>query len=147
MTRQGFVRRIGVGNASGLNSPVLRVWTATDKSDVYVSFREIAGSVKISLHESGECHSGLTSAFAANEQDVVLASGGSRHQHEWQRRTHLGSQSTAALHICFPHSEFRAWRDKPVAEKDITWLPLPTEGRSVIVSCIYTGSMCSSPIS
>ena len=139
MTRKGFIRRIAVGSVAGVNSPILRVWATRNKSDVYVSFREIASAVKISLHEGGECHSGLTSEFAADEQDVVLAGGGSRHQHRWKRRTHLGSHSSAVLHICFPHSEFRTWRTKPVTEKNVTWLPSPSEKRSVIVSCIYTG--------
>lgn len=136
-----FVFRIGVGEPNGANSAILRIWTTRRKSDVYVSFREIVDAAKISLHESGACSSGLTTEAADAEGTLVQSLGGSRHQHRWTRRTHLGSKSAVALHVCFPHSEIVSWRTKPATSNGVRWLSAPAEGRSTIVSCVYTGSL------
>ena len=79
--------------------------------------------------------------MARNDQPFIARLGGSRHQHRWTRRTHLGSQTAAAAHICFPSSELRAWRKNDVASSAIEWLPPPAEGRSVIVHCVFSGSL------
>jgi hypothetical protein len=54
--------RFVVGTRGGLRSSTWRCWTpAGGKSDVYLAPRSLAGSYKISLHESGSWQVGLTS--------------------------------------------------------------------------------------
>lgn len=133
--------RLAVGNPLGPNSVSVKFWTVPRKSDVYVAIREIGEAVKVSLHESGECHAGLTERMAAREPEVVERLGGSRHQHVWQRRTHLGSQECGALHVCFPASELRHWRTVPAPTSGIHWISAPPPDFSLIATCYFTGSL------
>ena len=132
--------RIGVGDPDGLHSAVFRIWA--QKSDVYAAVREHGHNMKVSLHGDGNCFAGLTREFAAREQDAVAAAGGRRHQSQWVRLTHLGSQMVTPLQIAIPQSELRTGRQKggSVGEEP-TWLPAPSPGASVIVSIAFTGQI------
>ena len=135
-----FVVRVGVGNSEDPQSAVFRIWSPHGKSDIYVGVQDIAGEIKISLHETGECNSGLTTQFAKQETTAVSAMGGSRHQSRWTRPTHVGSQMVVPLQIAIPASELRSWREEPIAEnKKVTWLDPPSQGRSIIITCAFTG--------
>jgi hypothetical protein len=135
-----FVVRVAVGNSDGPQSAVFRIWSPLGKSDVYASVRDIAGEIKISLHETGECNSGLTTQFAKQETAAVGAMGGSRHQSRWTRLTHVGSRMVVPLQFAIPASELRSWREEPIAvSKKVTWLDPPIQGRSIIITCAFTG--------
>jgi hypothetical protein len=135
-----FVVRVAVGHVQGLQSAVFRIWSPAGKSDVYASVRGIAGETKISLHETGECNAGLTTQFAMQEVAAVAAMGGSRHQSRWTRLTHVGSRVVTPLQFAIPASELRLSRVQPAAPDDkVTWLEPPGQGRSVIISCTFTG--------
>lgn len=134
-----FVARVAVGHIQWPQSAVFRIWSPPGKSDVYASVREIAGEIKISLHETGECNAGLTTQFAMQEVTAVAAMGGSRHQSQWTRQTHVGSLVVTPLQFIIPASELRLWRVQPVGNEKVTWLEPPGQGRSVIISCAFTG--------
>lgn len=133
-----FVVRVAVGHIQGPQSAVFRIWSPSGKSDVYTSVREIAGKIKISLHETGEGNAGLTTQFAMQEVTAVVAMGGSRHQSRWTRQTHVGSLVVTPLQFAIPASELRLWRVQPGATEKVTWLEPPGQGRSVIISCVFT---------
>lgn len=137
--KDDFVARIAVGNAHGPQSAVFRIWSPKGKSDVYAAVRDIAGDIKISLHETGECNAGLTTQFAKRELAAVTAMGGSRHQSQWFRQTHAGSMIVTPLQFVIPSSELRMWRDTLVIAEKVTWIDSPGEGRSLIISCIFSG--------
>lgn len=141
-TFQELTARLAVGAVGGPNSATLRVWSPAGDSDVYAAVRDIAGDLKVSLHESGQCHAGLTSQFALREKEVVEELG-SRHQNRWQRQTHVGSRFIAPLQFSFPSSELRVWR--PVRRDDarLLWISDPGHGRSIIVTCGYSGQSVS----
>lgn len=134
-----FVLRVAVGCIQCAHSAVFRFWSPSGKSDVYASVRDIAGEIKISLHGSGKCNAGLTSQFAKKEAPAVVVIGGSRHQSRWTRQTRVGSRMVNPLQFAIPASELNAWRIGSFAAKNVTWLEMPEEGRSVIISCIFTG--------
>jgi len=135
-----FVVRVAVGCLLGPQSAVLRIWSSLGESDVYASVRGIAGQIKISLHESGECTAGLTTQFAKREMAAVNAMGGSRHQSRWTRLKHVGSRVIVPLQFAIPATELRSSEMEPVAvSKKVTWLEPPKEGRSVIISCAFSG--------
>ena len=135
-----FVVRVAVGSLLGPRSSVFRIWSPLGKSDVYASVRGIAGEIKISLHETGACTAGLTSQFAKQETTVVNVMGGSRHQSRWNRLKHVGSRMVVPLQFAIPTSELRSIEGEPdTASKKITWLEPPEHGRSVIISCAFTG--------
>jgi hypothetical protein len=134
-----FVERVAVGNSQGPQSAVFRIWSPPGKSDVYAGVREIAGEIKISLHETGECNAGLTTQFAVQEAPAVAAIGGSRHQSQWTRHTHVGSRVVTPLQFAIPATELMLWRVQPIVTEKLTWLEPPVQGRSVIISCLFTG--------
>jgi hypothetical protein len=132
--------RVALGSPSGPQSCILRVWSRRGESDVYIAVREIGSRFKVSLHDGGECHAGLTSEFAQAEPSLVEALGGSRHQNVWTRRTHLGSQHEVPFVCVFPTSELRNWRDQPVSAPSLQWIAPPEGGGVVAVAAIFTGS-------
>jgi len=135
-----FVVRVAVGYLLGPQSAVFRIWSPLGKSDVYTSVRGIAGQIKISLHETGECNAGLTTPFAKREIAAVDVMGGSRHQSRWTRLKHVGSRVVVPLQFAIPASELRSSEAEPAAvNKKVTWLEPPKEGRSIIISCAFTG--------
>jgi len=135
-----FVVRVAVGCALGPQSTVFRIWSPPGKSDVYASVRDIAGEIKISLHETGECNAGLTTQFAIREVAAVDAMGGSRHQSRWTRLKHVGSRVVVPLQFAIPASELRLSRVQPAAATEkVTWLEPSGQRRSVIISCAFTG--------
>ena len=137
--KDDFVARIAVGNVQGSQSAVFRIWSPNGKSDVYAAVRDIAGDIKISLHETGECNAGLTTQFARRELEAVTSMGSSRHQSQWFRQTHVGSLIVTPLQFVIPASELRIWRDTPIETEKVTWLEPPGQGRSLIISCIFSG--------
>lgn len=137
--KDDFVARIAVGNVQGPQSAVFRIWSPNGKSDVYAAVRDIAGDIKISLHETGECNAGLTTQFARRELAAVTAMGGSRHQSQWTRQTHVGPLIVTPLQFVIPASELRLWREKPIVTEKVTWLKPLGQGRSLIISCIFSG--------
>jgi hypothetical protein len=134
-----FVVRVAVGRALGPQSAVFRIWSPPGKSDVYAAVRDIAGDIKISLHETGKCNAGLTIQFSRREMAAVTAMGGSRHQSQWIRQTHVGSLIVTPLQFVIPDSELSIWRDKPIVTEKVTWLEPPGHGRSLVSSCIFSG--------
>jgi hypothetical protein len=69
--------RFGVGTADKPYAPAWRIWA--QRSDVYLSARDIAGTLKISLHESGEWVTQFTT------QSGIKIDGASRRVIRWQR--------------------------------------------------------------
>lgn len=55
------VKRFAFVKSDGSYSSIWRIWS--NKNDIYVAARSIAGDIKISLHESGECHTAFTTQF------------------------------------------------------------------------------------
>jgi hypothetical protein len=131
--------RVAVGSPTGVNSAVFKIWSPIGKSDIYASIREHAGVFKISLHDGGECFAGLTKPFADSQPKALSEMGGSRHQSRWTRQTHVGSRVVTPLQFVVPASELGSWREKEMSTNSVRWLPAPTAGRSVIISCIFGG--------
>ena len=135
-----FVVRVAVGSLLGPQSAIFRIWSPLGKSDVYASVRGIAGQVKISLHETGECNAGLTTQFAKREIAAVNAMGGSRHQSRWTRPKHVGSRVVVPLQFAVPATELRSSEvEHTSVNRKVTWLEPPKAGRSIIISCAFSG--------
>ena len=138
-----FTARLSVGRPDGPSSGVFRIWSPKGKSDVYASMRGIAGQVKISLHESGSCIAGLTREFAAKEVDAVAAMGGERHQSKWSRLRHTGKRIVTPLQFVVPESQLRLQSGETTSDTEIGWIKSPDSGRSIIISCIFSGQFLS----
>ena len=142
ISQDSFTARLAVGQEGQPTSGILRVWSPAKKSDIYAAMRGIAGECKISLHPSGECRAGLTEQFARKEADAVRAMGGSRHQSRWTRATHVGMRVVTPLQFVIPASELRPFSQNSLMDAQkgtITWIVPPKSGRSIIVSCLFSG--------
>ena len=138
-----FIARLAVGEPNGPSSGVLRIWSPKGKGDVYASMRSIAGQVKISLHESGSCIAGLTSQFAAKEVEAVAAMGGLRHQNKWTRIRHTGERVVTPLQFVVPESQLRLRPGETTADNEVERIKAPDSGRSIVISCIFSGQCLS----
>jgi hypothetical protein len=139
--RDDFVARVAAGNSLHPQSAICRIWSPAGRSDVYASVRNIAGQIKISLHETGACHAGLTTQFAEKEVAAVAAMGGSRNQSKWFRRTHADSCIVTPLQFVIPASELWPSGEFSNETEKITWIEPPNQGRSLIISCIFSGQI------
>lgn len=133
-----LVVRLVVGSPEAY-SATIRIWSPRGKSDIYAGERGTTGQLKISLHRSGECLAGLTTPFAASEPDAMAALGGQRAQSRWRRLTHVGSRFVVPFQFSFPASELSAWCASPPDDPKLTWLPTPAVGRSILVTCGFSG--------
>ena len=138
-----FVARLAVGRPAEPSSGVFRIWSPKGKSDVYAGMRGIAGQVKISLHESGICTAGLTAQFAAKEAEALAATGGVRHQNRWTRLRHTGKRIVTPLQFVVPESELRLRPGDTTADDEVERIEPPGSGRSVVISCIFSGQCLS----
>ena len=143
MPNGDFTARLSVGRTDGPSSGVFRIWSPKTKSDVYASMRGIAGQVKISLHESGTCIAGLTTQFAEKEVEAVAAMGGVRHQSKWTRCRHTGKQFVTPLQFIVPESQLRRRPGRTTTNNKVKRIEPPCSGRSVVISCIYSGQCLS----
>lgn len=134
-----FVVRISVGPPPKPQSAIFRIWSPKGKNDIYASVRNIAGHIKISLHESGACNAGLTYQFTENEKKAVAAIGGSRHQSSWRRQTHVGSRIVTPLQFVIPSSQLKVSQKNLETPEKITWIAPPQLDHSIIISCIFSG--------
>lgn len=133
-----LVVRVVVGSRDRC-SATIRIWSPRGKSDIYAGERSTTAQLKISLHGSGECLAGLTTPFAAAEPEVMEALAGRRAQSRWHRLTHVGSRFIAPLQFSFPASELSAWCPSPPDDPKLTWIPTPAVGRSILVTCGFSG--------
>ena len=85
MPAQRQIVRFAVGSADGPRSRTWRLWVPKRKSDVYVSSRRIANSVKVSLHEPGPARFALTSEFVRDSAFEAPDGEDARLAKEWER--------------------------------------------------------------
>lgn len=125
LVRQDPRIRFAVGSADGPRSSVWVIWRHTNKTkaDVFLATRALAGTLKISFHESGETRDAFTSEYAARTPALQSEASG-RIRQQW-RREQLGATGISRLYqVCFPHSELRKWPiGSELTATDITWVP------------------------
>jgi hypothetical protein len=106
-SRREWVARFAVGSPNGPSSAIWLIWAkARDherpaQSDVYLSTRPLAGSLKVSLHESGEWQYSFTSQWMQQSASTATSLT-SRHVDRWQRPQEFAPGFTLAFQIVFP---------------------------------------------
>lgn len=74
MGNKNFELRFAVGDTPACTSSVFRIWgddplkDQNAKSDVYFAYRQIAGDLKISFHQSGQINHSFTSQYAQKNE-------------------------------------------------------------------------------
>jgi hypothetical protein len=124
--RNGGSLRIAVGGV-GHRSSIWRIWT--NKNDVYVAVRNVAGEQKFSLHKSGRWRYAYTSQAAqkrlTEEQDRVLD--------KWDRPAANDGGLVAALAIEVRAEDVADVDPDDTKPGDVFWIPTPPAGHYVSI--------------
>jgi len=115
------VVRFGISDGSGHRAATWKLWTPSGKSDVYLTSRELRGTLKASLHQSGSWH--VTYSQKAFENDVQgpVPTQHDRFLEKWPRPKPISPGVTLAFRIVTPFSAVTS----PISQVDqkVTWIP------------------------
>lgn len=109
-------------------------WVNQGKGDVYVANRSIAGDLKASLHQSGECRFALTSQHLQKPNRVA----NDRKPLIWQMRENMGVPGMSRpLVINIPSSELRPLVEPP-KKAPVVFVPPADPGGMTEISVVFT---------
>lgn len=130
--------RFGVRAISGRAAATWKVWNESG-NEVYISCRALGGSIKVSLHKSGQWHVSLS----PNAYDKVRRKGDlalrSRFVDTWLRPPARDGM-TVAYQIVVPWFAITS-RVRPSQGK-VVWVPPPPEQQAVEFAVIFTSRPC-----
>jgi hypothetical protein len=132
---EGKPFRFAVGTMLDLRSSV---WTvATRKRDVYIAGHHMRGTMKVSLHESGDNRIAMT-----EESGSIFPETGDRVMKRWRRPEPWGPDLTTDLQIIVPAVSLRvpAYAVPRLSGKEINWTPAPAPGEKVVFFVVIAGS-------
>ncbi|MCH7928085.1 MAG: hypothetical protein IID03_08905 [Candidatus Dadabacteria bacterium] len=115
------VLRFGITDGNGHRAATWKLWTPPNKSDVYLSCRELRGALKASLHQSGQWHIAYSQeTFEEVVKDAIPAKH-NRFIKTWTKPKNIATGITLAIRIVIPHSAVTS----PISDKesDINWIP------------------------
>jgi hypothetical protein len=131
--------RFGVHDAAGHRAATWKLWTklGVGKSDVYLTCRELRGTIKTSLHESGQWQVAFPQRTFEEDVEGAIPSLTDRFLERWQRPSEFEPGHTLALRIVTPWGGITT----PVEEhsfKGVTWLPSAPESMATEIDIFVT---------
>ena len=100
--------RFGVCSKSErLRAATWKLWTPLGKADIYLAGRELAGAMKLSLHESDNWHFAYDPRFFEKRMPKDKRTDMGRFIDKWQRPSALAPGVTLALRIVTPWTALR----------------------------------------
>lgn len=133
LQEDGLRLRFVVGSIEGPWSPTFVAWANQGKGDVYLSARSMAGDLKVSLHESGECALALTREHL-KRQKLPL---NQRERETWEPVGMEAQGVSRALSIVIPPTELRMYGPPPKKAPVVFIDPAPI-GMVTEISAIFT---------
>ncbi|HUV52799.1 MAG TPA: hypothetical protein VMW64_06970 [Dehalococcoidia bacterium] len=136
-TKQEQVCRFIVRSEEGKRSGLWLIWTSTGgkKSDIYVTVRPLAGRLKVSIHESGQCQASFNREFISEIEDLGTWTRNSRHLLKWSMRE-LAPGVALATRIIVPTSELT---EIPISPKKlVVSVPAAPFGKAVEFALLLT---------
>jgi len=136
------VLRFGIHDSAGHRAATWKLLTGkgSNKSDVYLVFRELNNTLKVSLHGSGQWH--IAHSRRTFEEDVkgTVPKFEDRYIEKWSRPPDIAPGITLALRIGTPW-----WAvSTPVKEdrvRGVTWLPNAPEPRATEIDILISKPM------
>lgn len=130
--------RFGITNGKGTRASTWKCWTpGSGKHDVYLACRSLGGTLKASMHQSGNWHIAYTRRFF--DENVAAAEGihSTRFIEQWPRPTVLAPGFTLAFRIVTPLSAVSTPCDQP-SSPHLEWIPNAPEGKATEIDVIIT---------
>lgn len=139
-TKQEQFCRFAVLSENGRRSGIWRIWTSASskKSDVYLTSSGLHGSVKVSLHQSGQYRVSFTKEFLDRISKLGTWERESRHLAEWLCPKDLDIGVTRALRIVVPTSEVIVAPIGKIEPRSVIWVPAPPLGKAIQFSVVLT---------
>ncbi|HUY09290.1 MAG TPA: hypothetical protein VMW80_07540 [Candidatus Dormibacteraeota bacterium] len=125
--------RFAVFADDGRRSIGWTLWTSRHTRDAYLTPRPLGGTWKISLHQSGRWHSGLTQELVAKAPLPIA----SRHLDTWQMPDELGEGVRRSVELVFPDSELRLWPPGVSEPKPVVRVPAPGANHAACIELIF----------
>ena len=117
--REQYIR-FGITDNNGQRASTWKICTPNSKSDIYLSCRELGGTLKASLHQSGSWHFGYTGSLE-NYFETEETFKKSRHIEIWPRPEPIAAGVTLAFRIVTPFNSVKTIIEPGI--KDIIWVP------------------------
>jgi len=112
--------RFALRKPDRLISSIWRIWT--NKNDIYVGVRSLAGDVKTSLHWTGDCQTSFTSQFIEGEKGSAFRNlERSRHVKRW-KAVLLNKGLWHLLDVHIPHDRLRDTQGVVETKKKVKWI-------------------------
>jgi hypothetical protein len=133
------VLRFGIHDGAGRRAATWKLWTETSagRSEVYLACRSIGGTLKTSLHESGEWHIAYSQRAFEEKVKGAVPKFEDRYIERWPRPSEIAPGITLAFRIVTPWSAVTT----PVKEakfKGVTWLPNAPEPKATEIDILMT---------
>lgn len=134
--------RFGIHDGVGHRAATWNLWTrtGTGKSDAYLACRELYGTIKASLHESGQWHVAYSQRTFEDDVKGVIPKFKDRFLETWSRPPDFAPGHMVAFRIITPWSAVNT----PVKEgrfKDVIWLPSAPEPMATEIDILITKPM------
>lgn len=111
-------------------SAVWRIWTKDTNNDVYAAAREVAGHIKVSLHESGWWQHG----FVSDDEAKGFRLPQQRRQFAvWRRPAELVPGWTRAVQIVVPDASLQVRASRSTAKKPVLDISTAGAGDTTVV--------------
>ena len=105
--------RFTVADGSGLRAATWKCWTPSGKEDVYLACRELGGTLKTSLHQSGEWHTAYFADFYEGRVPEEHRTEEGRFIDKWSRPTPIAPGVTLAFRVVTPWTSVATREDVP----------------------------------
>ena len=133
--------RFGVSDGAGLRAATWKLWTVTTggKFDVYLACRALGGSLKTSLHQSGQWHIAYTKQTFETQVKGAIAQADARFIETWPRPAEIAPGLTLAYLIVTPSSATTTPID-PARDTKIVWIPSPSASEATEIAIFIAKS-------
>ena len=79
-----------------------KIWSRSNKNDIYIACRELNGAMKLSLHQSNQWHIAYDHEFFETKVPKNEIGKKDRFIHKWERPKEIGQGNVLALRIVTP---------------------------------------------
>ena len=131
--------RFGIRNNAGLRAATWKIWaeTSIDRSEVYLANRALGGTLKASLHDSGNWHFAYSPDAYGKLLEGVPGALKDRFIEKWPRPQDIAPGFTVAFRIVTPWSAATSPIDNS-RTKSLIWIPNAPEQKATEISIIFT---------